>query len=206
MCFYFSIIRLVSFTFHSSVYCTFLYPCSRSFFITLTCVKLIITLFLCIFIFACSLHSLFILAFFIHFSSLLSFTFLSSLSSTFPSLIFTFFLHPHLTFLSPSFHFPITLNFSSPSLHPQLPSPSPPLPFTFTTFLSSLTPLHLPITLNFPSPHLHLTFLCVQVSAVALAKLLEHGVTANDVRLQGIIVQGDQVSGRGRGRGRVKTR
>ena len=32
-----------------------------------------------------------------------------------------------------------------------------------------------------------------QVSAVALAKLLEHGVTANDARLQDIIVQGDQV-------------
>lgn len=36
--------------------------------------------------------------------------------------------------------------------------------------------------------------ICSQVSAVALAKLLEHGVTANDSRLQDIIVQGDQVS------------
>ncbi|XP_076037579.1 importin 9 isoform X2 [Oratosquilla oratoria] len=32
-----------------------------------------------------------------------------------------------------------------------------------------------------------------KVSAVALSKLLEHGVTANDARLQDIIVQGDQV-------------
>lgn len=40
---------------------------------------------------------------------------------------------------------------------------------------------------------------------MALAKLLEHGVTHNDARLQGIIVQGDQV-GAGQGwarKGRV---
>lgn len=33
-----------------------------------------------------------------------------------------------------------------------------------------------------------------QVTAVALSKLLEHGVTTNDSRLQGILVKGDQVS------------
>lgn len=48
--------------------------------------------------------------------------------------------------------------------------------------------------------HLYLICSCLtlQVSAVALAKLLEHGVTANDARLQGIIVQGDQVRHRTR--------
>ena len=33
-----------------------------------------------------------------------------------------------------------------------------------------------------------------KVTAVALSKLLEHGITTNDTRLQDILVKGDQVS------------
>ena len=149
MCFYFSIIRLVSFTFHSSVYCTFLYPCSRSFFITLTCVKLIITFFFMYFYLCllssftfhpCFFHSFFILAF-IHFS--------------FITFIYLSLTYIHL-FPSPSPHLPFTL--ISLSHHPQLffTFPSSSTPFTFTS--PSLHLHHLPIIFNSPSPSHHPQF------------------------------------------------
>ncbi|MPC24070.1 Importin-9 [Portunus trituberculatus] len=59
---------------------------------------------------------------------------------------------------------------------------------------SGQSALHFVLTQWCSKQHLFFGAYEEKVSAVALAKLLEHGVTANDTRLQGIIVQGDQVS------------
>ncbi|XP_045131067.1 importin-9-like [Portunus trituberculatus] len=58
---------------------------------------------------------------------------------------------------------------------------------------SGQSALHFVLTQWCSKQHLFFGAYEEKVSAVALAKLLEHGVTANDTRLQGIIVQGDQV-------------
>ncbi|XP_050697373.1 importin-9-like isoform X2 [Eriocheir sinensis] len=58
---------------------------------------------------------------------------------------------------------------------------------------SGQSALHFVLTQWCSKQHLFFGAYEGKVSAVALAKLLEYGVTSNDARLQGIIVQGDQV-------------
>ncbi|XP_063612464.1 importin-9-like isoform X2 [Penaeus indicus] len=68
---------------------------------------------------------------------------------------------------------------------------------------SGQSALHFVLTQWCSKQHLFFGAYEGKVSAVALAKLLEHGVTSNDTRLQDIIVQGDQVFSP---EGRVRTR